>query len=339
MVAVRHFESIAIKLQTNAVQSMKIILLFLQMLSIPFNPYTWDSTKQRVNSDVLALDLKDDTRKLIKVSNLSNNVFIVTPLKPQTVSLESPQYFTQNDNLRFHVIDVEYENTLIMLEVTPTEAKTNLYVYLRYGQRPTTQTHDLNATVTSNGRCVWTPAAHDKKGSKTECSFNNLAPIETLAKRPGKYFLGVKSLNSSVTEANKRKKRSCFGGKRQKRSCVEVKDPPPTPPQGKNVTVVPVYNSKTDQNYTLRVALGSCVYWSEEREMWMTDGCQVSHVNFSFDPRSSKFYRRSSEFFGRHHFRKLKITNLSAVLVLSHVRPSNDLTFCNVSARQGFSNF
>ena len=255
---------------------MKIMLFVLQMLSIPFNPYTWDSTKQRVNSDVLALDLKDNTSKLIKISNLSNNVIVVIPLKPQTAPLESPQYFTQNDNLRFHVIDVEYENSLIMLEITPTEANRDLYVYLRYGQRPTTQEHDLNATVTNNGRCVWTSTAHDKKGGKTECSFNHHAPIETLAKQPGKYFLGVQIYNSTVTKLYKRKKRSCFGSKRQKRSCVEVKDPPPTPPQSKNVSVVPVYNSETDQNYALRVVLGSCVYWSEEREIWITDGCQVS---------------------------------------------------------------
>ena len=287
--AVRHFGWIIIKFQTNALQSIKIILSFLQMLSIPFNPYTWDSTKQRVNSDVLALDLKDDTRKQIKLSNLSNNVIVATPLKPPKVSLESPQYFTQNGNLRFHVIDVEYENTLIMVEITPTEANIDLYIYLRYGQRPTTQEHDLNATVNNNGRCVWIPTAHDKKGSKTECSFNRLAPIENLAMRPGKYFLGVKSLHSSVKEAYKRKKRSCLGSRRQKRSCVEVKDPPPSPPQSKNVTVVPVYNSKTDQNYTLRVALGSCVYWSEERQMWITDGCQVRRVNFVYikDPRNS----------------------------------------------------
>jgi len=164
------------------------------MLSIPFNPYTWDSAKQRVKSNFLALDLKDDTRKLIKVSNLSSNDIVVAPLKPQMVSLESPQYFTQNDNLRFHVIDVEYENTLIMLEITPTETNIDLYIYLRYGQRPTTQEHDLNATVNNNGRCVWTPTAHDKKSSKTECLFNHLEPIEALAMRPGKYFLGVKSL-------------------------------------------------------------------------------------------------------------------------------------------------
>ena len=136
------------------------------MLSIPFNPYTWDSTKQRVNSDVLALDLKDETRKLIKVSNLSNNVIIVEPLQNQMVSFENGQYFTQNDNLHFHVIDVKYENTLIMLEITPTEANTNLYVYLRYGQRPTTQVHDLNATVSKSEKCVWSPGAHGRKDAK-----------------------------------------------------------------------------------------------------------------------------------------------------------------------------
>ena len=55
--------------------------------------------------------------KLIKVSNLSNYVIIVTPLQNQTVSFENGQYYPQNDNLLFHVIDVEYENTLIMMEI------------------------------------------------------------------------------------------------------------------------------------------------------------------------------------------------------------------------------
>ncbi|XP_020630881.1 uncharacterized protein LOC110067880 isoform X2 [Orbicella faveolata] len=250
------------------------------MLSIPFNPYTWDSTKQRVNSHVLALDLKDETRKLIKVSNLSNNVIIVEPLQNQMVSFENGQYFTQNDNLHFHVIDVKYENTLIMLEITPTEANTNLYVYLRYGQRPTTQVHDLNATVSKSEKCVWSPGAHGRKDGKTKCS-QLTSPVETLAKRPGKYFLGVQGYKRSGTNSHKRAKRSCFGNRRQKRSCVEVKDPPPTSPQDENVTVVPVYDSKSDQNYTLRVALGSCVFWSEDREKWITEGCRVLSATYN----------------------------------------------------------
>ena len=74
----------------------KVFFFFSQMLSIPFNPYTWDSTKHRVNSDVLALDLKDDTRKLIKVSNLSNNAIIVTSLwLEQPFPFENGQYYPQ----------------------------------------------------------------------------------------------------------------------------------------------------------------------------------------------------------------------------------------------------
>ena len=246
------------------------------MLSIPFNPFTWDNTRERVDSDVLALDLKDNARSLIKVSNLTEDVVIVTSLKPQQVSLQNPQYFTQNDNLRFHQIDVEYENTMIMLEITPSEASTSLFVYLQYGQRPTTQEHDLNATVSKLETCIWT-SAHDKTGGKTKCSLNGLkpVPIETVARQSGRYFVGVQSYNTSVS-ALKRRKRSCFGKKRQKRSCVQVKDPPPTPPQSENITVVPGYDPNTAKNYTLRVALGSCVYWSDELEKWTTDGCRVS---------------------------------------------------------------
>ena len=261
------------------------------MLSIPFTPYTWDSAKHRVNSYVLVLVLKDEKSKLIKVSNLSNDIIITIPLKPQTIFREKLEYFTKNDDLRFHEIDVEYENTLILFEIVPQEPNIHFFAYMRYGQRPTSKDYDLNATVSLNENCVWKQSAHGSKEGKTECSFNQ--PIEAFAKRPGKYFLGVQSYNATVAKSHKREKRACFefGSKRQKRSCVEVKDPPPTPPQSKSATEVPVYDSKTDQNYTLRVALGSCLYWSEEREMWITDGCQVSETNLeSLDNLSNSLY-------------------------------------------------
>ena len=268
------------------------------MLSISFNPYSWNSTKERVNSYVLALDIKDETRKLIKIANLSDSIMVVIPSNPRMVILEDSQYFTSNDNLRFHVIDVKYKNTLIMLEVTPGEASIGLYVYMRYGQRPTTNEHDLNATVSNNGWCIWTPSAHGEKNGETECSDNQFLPIKTLANRPGMYFLGMQSYNRSGVNSHKRKKRSCLGYRREKRSCVEVKDPPSTPPQSKNVTVVPEYDSNTDQNYTLRVTLGNCVFWSEEREIWIPDGCQVSCGSFFYSSIWFSTIKLSSEVSG-----------------------------------------
>ena len=82
--------------------------------------------------------------------------------------------------------------------------------------------------------------------------------------------------DTSVTSL-RRQKRSCFGNGRQKRSCVQVKDPPPTPSQGKNVSVLPMYDPAISRNYTMKVALGSCVFWSEEQEKWTAKGCQVSN--------------------------------------------------------------
>ena len=246
------------------------------MLSIPFNPFTWDATRNRVGSDIVSLDLKDNARKLIEVSNLTKDIVISMPLQPQKVSLEIPQYFTRKGNLRFHQINVEYENTLILLEIKPEEKSTSLFVYLRYGMRPTIEVHDVNATISKEETCVWT-IVHDSIRAKRECFSHGreVVPIKALAMQPGRYFLGVQNCNSSFG-SHIRRKRSCFGNRRQKRSCVQVKDPPPTPPLSKNKTVVPNYDPNVDRNYTLRVALGSCVYWSEREEKWTTAGCRVS---------------------------------------------------------------
>ena len=247
------------------------------MLSFSFNPYTWDGTKERVGSDVVTLQLKNNDSELIKVSNLTEDIVIVTPLKLQKISAsEKSWYFTKNDDLRFHEINVKYENTLLMLEIKPQDPTVHLFVYMRFGQRPTTQNYDLNATISHDEKCVWMIGTHDKRDGQTVCFLNPHAPIQVLAERPGKYLLGLKNYNATVNLSHTREKRSCLGGRRRKRSCVEVKDPPPTPPQSENVPVMPVYDSTTDQNYTLKVTLGSCVYWSETLDKWISSGCRVS---------------------------------------------------------------
>ena len=247
------------------------------MLSFSFNPYTWDATKERVGSDVVTLLLKNNDSELIKVSNLTEGIVIVTPLKLQKISAsEKSWYFTKNDDLRFHEINVKYENTLLMLEIKPQDPTVHLFVYMRFSQRPTTQNYDFNATISYDKKCVWMISAHNKSEEQTVCSLNPHAPIQVLAERPGKYFLGLKNYNATVNLSHKREKRSCLGGKRRKRSCVGVKDPPPTPPQTEKVSVIPVYDSKTDQNFTLKVALASCVYSSEKFDKWISSGCRVS---------------------------------------------------------------
>ena len=246
--------------------------MMLQMLSTAFNPFTWDRTRQRVNSYVLSLELKDDQRKVMEISELSSDVVIEMTPKPQKYSLKISPFFTNNNSPRFHEIKVDYENTVVQLDIAPEDALVKLALYIRFGQRPTIREHDLNATISSYEKCIWTKM-NERLDGKNGCYSSRL--IEVLVKTPGRYYVAVLS-NSNITESRRRKKRSCFGQPRQRRACVDIKSPPPTPPHGKNVSVVPVYDPSTDHNYTLKVTMGSCVYWSDTKQKWITDGCRVS---------------------------------------------------------------
>ena len=239
---------------------MKQLSLWLQMLRIPFNPYCWDNTCKRVHSDLLTLDLKDDKGKTINVSRLSNDVSIQIPLKNSSSDIEYQHFFIKNGASRFHEINVDFENETIQLQVRPEDEAVKLMIFMRFGYRPTSQEHDLNGTVSRTEWCIWTRLRRRMKWRRN-CSSNGLTPIQVFVQKPGKYYVEVL-----------RHENFAFYQKRQ-RSCMEVKRPPPTPPQ--KVRGVPTYDPCTDHNYTMRVAMGSCVYWSAERQMWTTEGCKV----------------------------------------------------------------
>ena len=240
-----------------------------------FNPFTWDDSKQRVNSGVITVDLKDENGKILKASDLSSKVHISIPLEPSKQPSEKASFFTKSNEARYHEINVNHEKTLIQLQITPEDTNENLYFYLRYDQRPTINSYDLNGSISRNGRCIW-KRLHDVEREKPECSMDRYAPIQTLAKKPGKYFLAVQSDG----KPKRRRKRSCFDHGRQRRSCVEVKNPPPTLPKGENLTLVPEYDPATDKNYSVEAMMGSCVYWSEERNVWASEGCEVRGTKY-----------------------------------------------------------
>ena len=245
---------------------------------MPFNPFTWDITRERVHSDVLTLEIKDDQGKTIKVSQLPSDVTMKISLEQPYSVIENSHLFIKKNDSRFHEIVVNYENTLIQLE---THAAVDLIIFIKFGSRPTINEHDLNGTVSRNEVCVWT-RIQGKIDWKRLCSRNGINPIQFLAQKAGRYFIEVRS-HEGFIKPHQRQKCSCFGHGRQKRSCNEVKSPPPTSSQNKNVSVVPAYDPSTDHNYTLRVALASCVYWSDDRQMWTTEGCQVRLNQFNHD--------------------------------------------------------
>ena len=55
---------------------------------------------------------------------------------------------------------------------------------------------------------------------------------------------------------------------------MEFKDPP----QPENITVIPVYNPKTDANYSMNVKQEECLFWDSVKEQWLSRGCKVSSL-------------------------------------------------------------
>ena len=119
---------------------------------------------------------------------------------------------TRNGNLLFDKIEVRFEKSWLMLEIKPKDRTVHMFVYMRFGQRPTTQDFDLNATISHDEKCVWMLSALDKSEGQTVCSSNPHAPIQVLAERSGIYFLGLKNYNATKNLSHKREKRSCLGG-------------------------------------------------------------------------------------------------------------------------------
>jgi hypothetical protein len=64
-----------------------------------------------------------------------------------------------------------------------------------------------------------------------------------------------------------------------KRGCVGVKDPPTTPAPTPLI-IIPLYNSSTDVNYTMSVSVTGCLYWSEKKSKWTSEGCKVLAIIF-----------------------------------------------------------
>ena len=192
--------------------------------------------------------MKNKDSELIKVSDLTEDIVIITPLKLQQIlATEKSWYFTKNDDLRFHEINVKYENTLLMLEIKPQDPTVHLFVYMRFGQRPTTQDYDLNATISHDEKCVWMPSAHEKSEGQAVCSLNPNATIQVLVERPGKYFFGLKNYNATVNLSHTREKDLVLVESEGSAPASSLKIHHPPYPRVKNVLVMPVYDSTTDQ--------------------------------------------------------------------------------------------
>ena len=159
-------------------------------------------------------------------------------------------------------------------------------VYIKYGSRPTQQDYDFFTTL-------------DKRPCQEKTNICNVSHnVWYDAKHRGKYFIGLLQKDS---ESKLRKRRSDSGtvspennalgnhtprqriarslfqfNETDEHLCVKTKAPPIQQKMVKNITLsMPPYDPEKSVNFSLEVDSVGCLYWSEEKEEWMSEGCKV----------------------------------------------------------------
>ena len=243
------------------------------MQAVNFNPFTWDNSSKKIKSSVTSLNLQSSNGKKINVSNLDSDIEIVIPISspPTNNSNGTEHYFLKPNKMSFHGYYAELADVPVSIKIGAQEKGTVIELFVKFGKRPTIEDFDHNFTITSTCR-----NQTSETQNRTSCILdeNSLTVVPSL---PIRLYIGLLFLGAKDVNAHSRRRRSWFGHRRERRSCVGVKDPPP---KGVTKTVIPQYDSSTDVNYTFSITQSSCLYWSEDEEKWTSYGCRVIHIHF-----------------------------------------------------------
>ena len=237
------------------------------MQAVDFNPFTWDSSSKKIKSSVTSLELKSNSAEKLNVSNLDNDIEIVIPISnpPKNSSNTTQHYFLKPDRISFRSYYADLADVPVSLSLGLAITGVQIEMRIKFGQRPTMMDFDHNFTFAFKSKCENQTVFH------TTC-FTKGGSVKVTPSRPGFLYVGLLFKGSKKESQHSMQKRSCFDHRRERRSCVGVKDPPP---KGVLKTMVPQYDPNTDVNYTLTISQSSCLYWSEKTEKWTAEDCRV----------------------------------------------------------------
>ena len=255
------------------------------MLAFKTNPFTWDKSAQTVKSSVLDFKLKASGGDTLNISGLPEPVELFIPIASKEQSSENDNssaeiLFTKpsngTSNIRYHRFLVSSHDVLVTIQMKP-EKDVTMDVFVNYKTKPTPYSNLFHTTIPNFSTCT----------NKTRNSSENLncssdpytfSFSSRMSGHTGTHFLGIRYIKKNTKASSidaRRKRRSCAPHHRRgKRSCVDVKDAPTTPPPTPMI-IIPTYNSSTDANYSLSISVSGCLYWSESKEKWTSEGCQV----------------------------------------------------------------
>ena len=254
------------------------------MITLQVNPYVWTNRSKTIKSSVVRLDLKKADGSPLNISGLSQPIELFIPEKKQKEDIANfaqDHLFVKrpsNDSstLRYHKIEIENEFESAFVKLRP-QNNSVFDVFVSSGVRPTPSNYTFRTRVPNFSSC----RTYDDRTGSFNCTDNpyEFSLSSNVTGEIGVHFIGIR-LALDKGKRNTRIKRksamkSCKDNNgRQKRSCIGVKDPPTTPPPTPDI-IVPQYNQRTDVNYTMLVTMRSCLYWSETRQAWTSEGCKV----------------------------------------------------------------
>jgi len=247
------------------------------MRAIHFNPFTWDNSSKKVKSSVTSLDLQSVNGTKINVTNLDNYIEIVIPLsgRPTNTSNGTEHYFLKPNRMSIRSYYAELADVPVAIRIGVQAGGTVIKFFVKFGSRPTVEDSDHNFTILFTSTCR--NLSDYQQSKSTSCSLEERS-VTIVPSEPSLLYVGLLFREANNATEHARKRRSCFGHGRERRSCVGVKDPPP---KGITKLDVPRYDPLTDVNYTFSITQSSCLYWSEDKEKWTSNGCKVNYYTVS----------------------------------------------------------
>ena len=239
-------------------------------MTFDFNPFTWDASSSSIKSSVCSLELSSDGNGTLDVSGLDNDIEVTIPINPNEEESSTPaSSFLTPNKMTVHSYYAELANAPVSLYLAGQDKDAVVEVLIKFGARPTIEEFDQNITIALSS-CQTNITGVNT--THNECASRSPISVSVIPPQPGVIYVGILSLGENNITEHSRKRRSCFGRGRQRRSCVGVKDPPL---QGLNKSVIPKYDPLTDVNYTMTMSQSNCLYWSTTMEKWTSEGCKV----------------------------------------------------------------
>ena len=252
------------------------------------NPYVWSNTSKDVKSSVLSVDLKKQDGSRLTISGLNRPIELFIPEKDPEEPIQNDTQghlfvkpYNDSSTIRYHKIVLTNDLEFGIVEIRP-QYDTIFDVFVSAGFKPTPQNYTYKARIPDVSLC----GDFNLGIGYFNCTRDpyTFSLSRNLTGDIGVQYIGIRlSLEANETNIqtkHRRVARSCMDRHgRQKRSCIGVKDPPTIPPPTPEI-IVPKYDARTDVNYTMSVKMRSCLYWSEKKQAWTSEGCKVCYLTF-----------------------------------------------------------